>query len=198
MAWIEWNPNPHGRRGNDCTVRAISKALGISWDEAYLRIVLEGFIQKDMPSTNSIWGSALYRMGFEVYSLPGPCPDCVSVREFAASCPHGTFIAATGSHVVAIVDGDWEDVANMVKTVKNIDLIMEHEEGSRSGGASQRGYSMGSYDHDDSSYRRGRDSMGRYTSREGASEGMRRSYDDEMKSMKDELRAMMEKLDTMR
>ena len=57
---------------------------------------------------------------------------------------------------------------------------------------------MGSYDHDDSSYRRGRDSMGRYTSREGASEGTRRSYDDEMKSMKDELRAMMEKLDAMR
>ena len=68
-----------------------------------------------------------------------------------------------------------EDVANLVKTIKNLDLILGMAEESQ-GGASQRGYSMGSYD--DASYRRGRDSMGRYVSREDGPSMRGGSYHD--------------------
>lgn len=30
MAWIDYNPNPYGRRTIDCTVRAFSKAMDVS------------------------------------------------------------------------------------------------------------------------------------------------------------------------
>lgn len=109
MAWVQYNPNPTGDRVGDCTVRALTKALGISWDEAYLLIVAEGFIQKAMPSENEVWGMVFWRHGFRQMTLPGPCPWCYTVREFAEEHPQGTFVLCTGSHVVTLVDGDWYD-----------------------------------------------------------------------------------------
>ena len=109
MAWVEYNPNPKGRRTIDCTVRALCRALDISWDEAYLMICLEGFMQKSMPSENDVWGMAFWRRWFDRWPLPGPCPWCYTVREFAEEHPHGTFVLCTGSHVVTLVNGDWFD-----------------------------------------------------------------------------------------
>lgn len=107
--WVEYNPNPLGKRAGDCTVRALTKALDISWDEAYLLIVTEGFIQKAMPSENGTWGMAFWRKWFTPYLLPGPCPWCYTVREFAEEHPVGTFVLCTGKHVVTCEDGDWWD-----------------------------------------------------------------------------------------
>lgn len=42
MAFIEYNPNPVGRRVGDCAVRAIAKALDTSWEGAYLALVING------------------------------------------------------------------------------------------------------------------------------------------------------------
>ena len=112
MAWIEYQPNPLRTHGNDCTVRAISKAMDIPWDEAYWLIAAEGYICKDVPSTNDVWGAALRRMGFKRHNLPQPCPDCYAVEDFAREHPEGTYILCTGSHVVALVDGDWYDSWN--------------------------------------------------------------------------------------
>lgn len=42
MAFIEYNPNPVGRRVGDCAVRAISKALDMSWEAAYVTLALNG------------------------------------------------------------------------------------------------------------------------------------------------------------
>ena len=47
--WIEYNPNPAGRRVGDCSVRAISKALGLDWEEAFSLITAAGFAMADMP-----------------------------------------------------------------------------------------------------------------------------------------------------
>lgn len=32
--YIEYNPNPVARKVGDCAVRAVAKALRISWDDA--------------------------------------------------------------------------------------------------------------------------------------------------------------------
>lgn len=40
--YIEFNNNPCGRKVGDCAVRAVSKALGIDWENAYLRIAMNG------------------------------------------------------------------------------------------------------------------------------------------------------------
>lgn len=35
MSWEYFNPNPVAAREEDCAVRAVSAALGISWDKAF-------------------------------------------------------------------------------------------------------------------------------------------------------------------
>lgn len=115
MAWVEYNPNPRQtrrgkpRRVGDCVVRALSAALGISWEEAYCRLCVQGFCDGDMPSSDSVWGHLLQNAGFRRIRLPDLCPECYSVAEFAADNPHGIFVIGTGQHAVAVLDGDYFD-----------------------------------------------------------------------------------------
>jgi hypothetical protein len=109
MAWRRFQPNPLGKNVGDCTVRAISAATGLTWDEAYASIAAQGFEQKDMPSGNSVWGSWLQAHGYQYESAQAACPFCVTVRDFAEAHPQGIYIVGTGTHVVTIRDGDWYD-----------------------------------------------------------------------------------------
>ena len=43
MGFSYFNPNPEGKQVGDCTVRAISKATGKSWDETYVGLCLHEF-----------------------------------------------------------------------------------------------------------------------------------------------------------
>ena len=109
MGLIFYNPNPTGKRVGDCTVRAISKALGQSWECTYTGLSLQGFLLGDMPSANATWGAYLRANGFARRIVPDSCPDCYTVRDFAADHPHGTYILSLASHVVCLIDGDVYD-----------------------------------------------------------------------------------------
>ena len=109
MAFKAYNPNPKNNLVIDCTVRAISKATGQSWDETYIGLAVEGYVIKDMSNSNRVWGQYVKRLGFEKFSLPNTCPDCYTIRQFCVDHPRGTFILATGNHVVAVVNGDYYD-----------------------------------------------------------------------------------------
>ena len=54
MGFSYFNPNPAGQKVGDCTVRAIAKATGKSWDEVYIGLCLQGLIMGDLPSANSV------------------------------------------------------------------------------------------------------------------------------------------------
>lgn len=110
--WQQYNPNPAGRSVGDCAVRAVSVALGIDWDTAYLLIVAEGFASKDMGSSNSVWGSVLRRHGFTRYNLPQTCPDCYTFEDFARDHPKGIYVLGTGTHVATVIDGVIYDAWN--------------------------------------------------------------------------------------
>lgn len=107
--FIKFNPNPAHNRVGDCVIRAISKVMDQDWDVSYMGVVLQGYIDKDMPSSNDVWGGYLYSKGFRKYTIPNTCPRCYTVRDFCIDNPVGTFLLATGSHVIAIVDGDYYD-----------------------------------------------------------------------------------------
>lgn len=109
MAFVEWNPNPVGRRVGDCAVRAISKALNVDWETAYAMIASNGFSMGDMPSSDSVWGATLRQHGFYRMSIPDTCPDCYSVTDFCNDNPKGTFVLGFGGHVATVVDGDLYD-----------------------------------------------------------------------------------------
>lgn len=96
-----YNPNPTGRHVGDCTVRAISKAMGQAWDKTYWGLCIEGGIAKDMPSSNAVWGAYLKRYGYHRHLAP----DDITVGEFAEKYDQGTYILALSGHVVCVVDG---------------------------------------------------------------------------------------------
>ena len=109
MPFIFYNPNPKNQRVGDCAVRAISKATGKDWEEAYIDLCTEGLIFKDMPSSNYVWGNYLRKMGFEERTIQNICPACVTVDEFTRQHKKGRYVIATQNHVIAATDGDYYD-----------------------------------------------------------------------------------------
>ena len=107
--WVKINPNPGHKEVPDCVVRAISIALNMRWIDVYDDLCALGRTEFNMPSADSVWGKYLYRMGFEPFLLPISCPKCITVRQFANIFSRGVFIIGTGSHAVAVIDGDYYD-----------------------------------------------------------------------------------------
>ncbi len=109
MGYVSVNPNPLNNDTGDCVIRAIAIAENMEWDDVYLELMLEGFIQKDMIESNKLWNSYLRRKGYTRHIIPDTCPDCYTIRDFAMEHPVGTYILGTGSHAVAVRDGNYLD-----------------------------------------------------------------------------------------
>lgn len=109
MSFVMVNPNPANRLTGDCVIRAISIAENREWDDAFVELMLKSFDMKDIPSSNSVWSSYLHDIGYSRYIIPDACPDCYTVEQFTVDNPQGTFILATGTHVIAVIDGDYYD-----------------------------------------------------------------------------------------
>lgn len=107
--YIYFNPNPYHNLVGDCVIRAISKATGQTWEDTYLDIAMQGYLLKDMPSSNEVWHSYLVKKGYKRRMLPNTCPDCYTIRDFCEEHPKGEYILATGSHVVAVESGKYFD-----------------------------------------------------------------------------------------
>ena len=103
--WKRYNPNPEGKNVGDCAVRAISAALGVDWDTAYILTALSGFKLKDIQNQNAIWGAVLRENGFKRKALPDSCPDCYTAEDFAEDHPKGIYVLGFGNHVATIRDG---------------------------------------------------------------------------------------------
>jgi len=109
MSYISFNPNPRRNSVGDCVIRAISKVTNQDWDTTYLGVALQGYMVKDMPSSNNVWGGYLYSKGFNRYVIPNTCPDCYTIKDFCKDYPKGTFLLATGTHAVSVIDGNYYD-----------------------------------------------------------------------------------------
>lgn len=107
--FIRYNPNPTNRQVGDCTVRALSKALGQDWETTYTGLSLQGFLMSDMPSANHVWGAFLRAKGFCRKHLPESCPDCYTVKDFCNEHREGVFILAIDGHVVCVKNGNYYD-----------------------------------------------------------------------------------------
>lgn len=115
--WEEYNPNPMERRVGDCTVRAIAKALDLTWEEAYVKLAVQGFLMCNMPSGDEVWGSLLRQHGFSRKSIPNTCPDCYTAEEFCNDFPEGTYVLSFGGHVATVQDGTLYDSENSLHDV---------------------------------------------------------------------------------
>lgn len=108
-----YQPNPAGKSVGDCTVRALSKALGQSWEQTYVGLALEGFIRGDLPNADSVWGPYLCAHGYTRHLIPDDGLGAYTVADFALDNPQGTFILSMpGRHVLCVQDGQWHDSWN--------------------------------------------------------------------------------------
>lgn len=109
MGWHYYNPNPDGNAVGDCVIRALTIALNKDWNSVYLGVAFHGMDMHDMPSSNAVWGSYLKMHGFKRYIIPNECPNCYTIRDFCIDNPIGLYILATGTHAIAVLNGDYYD-----------------------------------------------------------------------------------------
>jgi len=107
--YIEFNSNPVNARVGDCVVRAISKALNKSWQETFVDLFVQALNMYDMPSSNRVWGEYLYKNGWRRFIIPDSCPNCYTIKDFCEDHKQGSYILATGQHVVYVHDGSYFD-----------------------------------------------------------------------------------------
>ena len=107
--WIQCNPNPLGKQTSDCVVRAIAIATERSWRNVYGELCDLGNLECEMPNSNYIWGLDLRDHGARQFLLPESCPSCITVKAFCTKYPEGIYVIGTGTHAVAVIDGDYYD-----------------------------------------------------------------------------------------
>lgn len=109
MSYVNFNPNPTKKDVGDCVVRAFAIATDTDWDTAYLKLTLRGYTMHDMPSSNAVWDAQLRAEGFKREVIPNTCPDCYTVNDFADAHPEGVYVLGTGTHAVAVINGNYID-----------------------------------------------------------------------------------------
>lgn len=109
MGYLFKNENPYGKLVDDCVIRALATALGVSWDDAAYLLFLEQCNQKDLQNANTVWGQVLQSKGFIKRNLPCTNHSCYTIREFTLAHPKGIYVVGDGSHAVAVIDGHYVD-----------------------------------------------------------------------------------------
>lgn len=108
-----FNNNPlHRRTVGDCSVRAVSKALNISWDDAHDLLADMSKQMGTIMNDNDVISAVLRMNGFYKENLPCTDRDCYTIKEFANDNPYGVYVVGTGSHVVTIINGNFYDSWN--------------------------------------------------------------------------------------
>ena len=109
MAWVMYEPNPVRTGAIDCTVRAIAKALDVSWERAHVMLSLNSFLMGTVQVDDLVWGSILRQHGFSRRIVEDTCPDCYTVGMFCEDHPKGTYVVKSQDHVATVIDGTLYD-----------------------------------------------------------------------------------------
>lgn len=112
MPYSYYNPNPVRNNTRDCAVRAVAKALDISWEDSFAKIASMAFAMGQTMDYDPVWGAVLRQNGFYRDHIDNTCPDCYTIRDFCRDNPKGTFVLGTGSHVATVRDGVLYDISD--------------------------------------------------------------------------------------
>ena len=94
-----YNANAKGRHVNDCTIRAISAAENITWDEAYYKLSnlarKEGLMMDSVEFIEKYLDDRYERV----------CYRSTSLGEFIDECDEGVFLVTMPGHITVVIDG---------------------------------------------------------------------------------------------
>lgn len=114
--WIYYNCNPLGRETNDCAIRSISLAEGISWDRCYEKLSAiaqeQGILLDDVSFIEPYLNS----------KYPTICHKCdkkrMFLKDFLKKYPKGIYLCAMRGHITCVIDGiiydTWDCSNNML------------------------------------------------------------------------------------
>lgn len=115
QTYVYYQPNDKDLKDQygDCSIRALSKALGVSWLEAWDAVMplcrkhqlLTWYYAIPDTETN-IMGELGFKRGIITNKKGTKRP---TVKQFALDHPTGTYICKVAHHVVAVVDGKYYD-----------------------------------------------------------------------------------------
>lgn len=102
-----YNANPRGLvRASDCVFRAVSLALNISWDQAFMELTEVALELKDSPNSYRVFEEYLKRKGFDKQKqLRKANGKKYRVYEFAEKFKKGTYLVRMTRHVTVVKDG---------------------------------------------------------------------------------------------
>ena len=105
MAWEMYEPNPIRTGAIDCAVRAIAKALDVSWEKAHVMLSVNSFLMGSVQVDDDVWGSILRQHGFKRQIVSNSCPNCYTVDMFCEDHPKGTYVVKSQDHVATVRNG---------------------------------------------------------------------------------------------
>lgn len=98
-----YNANPLQKRVNDCTVRALSCAKDMSWDEAYNHLSLTAQEKATMPDDVEYIDEYLNENFKRICGCKGNIR--ITVGEFVDTHPQGTYLITMRGHITCAIDG---------------------------------------------------------------------------------------------
>ena len=97
----------------DCTIRALSKALGCSWIEAFdimIPLCREAQVPNIFFAPANIRNPLVESLGFKYAGISNKRgTKRPTVESFAKEHPHGVYICNVANHEVTVVDGKYYD-----------------------------------------------------------------------------------------
>lgn len=111
MAYIEYNVNPKKRKVDDCAIRAIAVASGLTWDNIFELLVKIAFDYKCAPTDIEAVSIALNQLGFiegKIKVTKGSKRP--TVAEFAENYPNVYAILRVAGHLTCSGRGNYVDI----------------------------------------------------------------------------------------
>ena len=106
-----YNANPKGLFTDDCVLRSISVAEGITWQECQEKLSRlsnkEAKILNDVSFVEDYLDSKYTRK----------CYKNITIGQFAKRCPKGHFVATMDGHITAIIDNVIVDTLDWSKRI---------------------------------------------------------------------------------
>lgn len=109
MSYIYYNPNPVKNNTRDCAIRAVAKALGISWEKSFGMIASMAYQMGETMDANAVWGAVLRQNGFYREIIPNTCPDCYTADDFCQDFNKGVYVLGFDNHTATVIDGNLYD-----------------------------------------------------------------------------------------
>lgn len=106
-----YNANPKGLFTDDCVLRSISVAEGITWQECQEK--LSRLSNKEAKILNDV----SFVEDYLDSNYKRKCYKNITIGQFAKRCPKGHFVATMDGHITAIIDNVIVDTFDCSKRI---------------------------------------------------------------------------------